>query len=65
MSDEVVQFKIYNRWGQLIYNDNVNHFWDGTYQGVPQPQDVYIYVFEYVPSVGDPVLVRSEFTLMR
>lgn len=64
-SNKVLQFKIYNRWGQLIYNDNVNHFWDGTFQGVPQPQDIYIYVFEYVPTVGNPVLIRGEFTLIR
>jgi gliding motility-associated-like protein len=65
MSDKVTQFKIYNRWGQLIYSDNVNHFWDGTYQGVPQPQDIYVYVFEYIPSVGNPILIRGEFTLIR
>jgi gliding motility-associated-like protein len=64
-SDKVIQFKIYNRWGQLIYNDNVNHFWDGTYLGVPQPQDIYLYVLEYVPSVGEPILIRGEFTLIR
>jgi len=65
MSDKVIQFKIYNRWGQLVYDDNVNHFWDGTYQGVPQPQDIYVYVFEYSPSVGNPILIRGEFTLIR
>lgn len=65
MSDKVLQFKIYNRWGQLVYSDNVNHFWDGTYQGVAQAQDVYIYVFEYAPQGEDPVYIRGEFTLMR
>jgi gliding motility-associated-like protein len=65
MSDKVIQFKIYNRWGQLVYDDNVNHFWDGTYLGVPQPQDIYVYVFEYIPSVGNPIIIRGEFTLIR
>ncbi|BDS13157.1 T9SS type B sorting domain-containing protein [Aureispira anguillae] len=64
-SDKVFQFKIYNRWGQLVYNDNVNHYWDGTYQGVAQPQDVYIYVFEYAPQNEDPIVIRGEFTLIR
>lgn len=65
MSSKVLQFTIYNRWGQVVYNDNVNHSWDGTYQGVPQPQDAYIYVFEYVPDNGEPVFIRGEFMLIR
>ncbi|MGH1335814.1 MAG: T9SS type B sorting domain-containing protein [Aureispira sp.] len=65
MSDKVLQFTIYNRWGQIMYSDNVNHSWDGTYQGVPQSQDAYIYVFEYVPDNGEPVFIRGEFMLIR
>ncbi|MFK7799211.1 MAG: T9SS type B sorting domain-containing protein [Aureispira sp.] len=64
-SDKVIQFTIYNRWGQVMYNDNVNHSWDGTFQGVPQPQDAYIYVFEYVPDRGEPIFIRGEFMLIR
>jgi gliding motility-associated-like protein len=66
-SDKVVQFTIYNRWGQVIYNDNVVHAWDGTFQGVPQPQDAYIYIFEYRPDngSGEAVYIRGEFMLIR
>lgn len=63
-SNKVVQFKIYNRWGQLMYSDPVNYHWDGTYMGVLQPQDYYIYVFEYAPNGGSPTLVRGEFMLI-
>lgn len=65
MSDKVLQFKVYNRWGQLIYDDATNHSWDGTFQGVPQPQDVYIYVFEYAPDNAERVFIRGEVTLIR
>lgn len=65
MSDKVLEFKIYNRWGQLVYNDATNHSWDGTFQGVPQPQDVYIYVFEYAPDNGERIFIKGEFTLIR
>lgn len=64
-SDKVIQFKVFNRWGQLLYDDPINHTWDGTFQGVPQPQDVYIYIFEYAPNNQDPILIRGEFTLIR
>lgn len=63
-STKIVQFKIYNRWGQLMYSDATNYSWDGTYMGVLQPQDYYIYVFEYTPDNGSPVLIRGEFMLI-
>lgn len=64
-SDKVLQFKVYNRWGQLLYDDIINHEWDGTYQGVPQPQDVYIYTYEYAPANRERIIIRGEFTLIR
>jgi len=62
---KVRQFKIWNRWGQLLYDDASNPQWDGTHNGVPQPRDVYIYVFEYETDNGDNILIRGEFTLIR
>ncbi len=41
----ITSFKIYNRWGQLIHN-NATKGWDGTYQGVLQPNSVFVYVVE-------------------
>jgi gliding motility-associated-like protein len=42
------EFSIYNRWGQKIFVTNsLNDKWDGTYKGVPQPIEVYIYYFKY------------------
>jgi gliding motility-associated-like protein len=37
----IVEMRIYNRWGQLIYSGN--GYWDGNFNGVPQPVDTYIY----------------------
>lgn len=40
-------FRIYNRWGQLIFETNeFKKGWDGTYEGVPQNMDSYIYQAE-------------------
>jgi len=40
---EVVEFKIYNRWGQVVFEARNNDGWDGTHKGKPAPSDVYIY----------------------
>lgn len=37
-------FRIYNRWGQLIFHSKTpGQGWDGTYKGVPQRSDVFVY----------------------
>lgn len=44
---EVVEFRVYNRWGELLYNnDNPSVGWDGRYKGVVVPPDVYAYYIE-------------------
>jgi len=37
-------FKIYNRWGQLVFESNdINVGWNGTFQGVLQNMETYVY----------------------
>jgi len=49
---EKMDYKIYNRWGQLMYEADINATgWDGTFEGTPVKQDVYI------------IRVRYEYTL--
>ncbi|MGK0364422.1 MAG: gliding motility-associated-like protein [Saprospiraceae bacterium] len=64
---EVIQFEIYNRWGQLLYsNTGFDVSWDGEFKGVPAPADVYVYIIkakcegdEKVKEfLGDVTLVR-------
>jgi len=41
---ELLEFKIYDRWGELMFSTNdINEGWDGTYKGVKQPIDSYVY----------------------
>lgn len=64
----VTQFKIFNRWGQLLYDNPQGYLtgWDGTHNGQPQPRDGYIYVFEYrLPTETNVTSLRGEFTLIR
>ena len=62
----ILEFKIYNRWGQIIFNDTkTTDQWDGRFNGVEQPTEIYIYVIRYqVPGQEERVL-RGEFTLLR
>jgi gliding motility-associated-like protein len=61
-------FKVFNRWGQLVY-DNAqlsDGGWDGTLKGSEQPSDVYLYVVEYqLPQDAEPTVLRGEITLVR
>ncbi len=44
----VITFKIYDRWGQLVYdNDNPPEGWDGTFNDTEAPNEVYAYYIEY------------------
>ena len=40
-----IDFKVYDKWGELIYNSNGNEGWDGTYKGEPAMLGVYTWTF--------------------
>ncbi len=43
-----MNYKIYTRWGELIYSGDLNSKgWDGTYNGSPVQVDVYLVYIEY------------------
>lgn len=63
----IEEFKVYNRWGQVVYDGPSNGFegWDGTHNGKLAPSDVYVYrvKFRYPDT---PVLEASgDITLLR
>ncbi len=67
-ADQIKLFKVYNRFGQLVYDgDNLpNNGWDGTFNGVTQARDVYIYVLEYeIGGFFQTKTVRGQVTLLR
>ena len=44
---EGTKFAVYNRWGDLMYeNDNYKNDWGGTHNGVPVPDATYFYIME-------------------
>jgi gliding motility-associated-like protein len=60
-------FRIYNRWGQLIFESNdINVGWDGTYNGVRQNIETYVYQVSVETYIDDKPLVKSStFRLLR
>jgi gliding motility-associated-like protein/fimbrial isopeptide formation D2 family protein/uncharacterized repeat protein (TIGR01451 family) len=41
------KFAVYNRWGDLMYeDDNYKNNWGGTYNGAPVPDATYFYIME-------------------
>jgi gliding motility-associated-like protein len=49
VSIENYSFKIFNRWGEMIFNTNdFNAKWDGTYQNNPLSSDAYIWKIDLV-----------------
>ena len=68
LASEITTFKIYNRWGELVYDgsDSLTPFWDGTYNGVEQPSEVYIYLLSYqLTGTAEEQIMKGELTLLR
>ena len=39
----VLEFRIFDRWGNIVYDGTTTPGWDGTFLGAPQPIDTYVY----------------------
>jgi gliding motility-associated-like protein len=60
-------FRIFNRWGQLLFESNdIKVGWDGTYNGVPQNMETYVYQVSAETYIQDKSLQKSSnFRLIR
>jgi gliding motility-associated-like protein len=63
---EQLEFSIYNRWGQRIwFTKDPSKCWDGTYKGVKQDGDVYVYVIKGKTACNPSVFRKGTFVLIR
>jgi gliding motility-associated-like protein len=61
-----VHFRVFNRWGQLLFEDNGSHkTWDGTFGGTAQPAGTYVWMFEYKDITGKQKLLKGCVDLIR
>jgi len=65
------QFRVYNRWGELMYSaQNIQagddlKGWDGTYKGEDLKPDVYVYIIEATCFNGTPMKMKGDISLIR
>jgi gliding motility-associated-like protein len=59
-------FRIYNRWGQLLYSTGeVGQGWDGTLNGTRQPSGTYVYMARGTDYRGNAVSRKGTVVLIR
>ena len=55
-------FKIFNRWGELVFQSNdLTVGWDGTYNGVPQNIETYVYEASALSYISDKPLTKKGY----
>ncbi len=61
-----LEFSIYNRWGERVfYTTQPGQCWDGTYKGIPQDANVFIYMINAKTSCQPEVFRKGTFALIR
>ena len=69
--DEVLEFKIFNRWGNIVYEaynfrtDDTSKGWDGKYNGKDQPIDSYVYILKVRTYSGKEITQKGTVLLIR
>ncbi len=63
---ETLDFKLYNRWGQLVFETNsLDKGWDGVYKGKPQEMESYGYTLNATFTDGTTQSRQGNVTLLR
>ncbi|MBB1287269.1 gliding motility-associated C-terminal domain-containing protein, partial [Flavisolibacter sp. BT320] len=59
-------FKVYNRWGQLVFETNeIGRGWDGTIKGVAQPTETYSWILQCTDNSGNVIKKSGRSLLIR
>ena len=61
-----LEFRIYDRYGKLMFQtDNLEHGWDGTFNGTKQPKEVYTFYLKAICEDGGIIEKKGNMTLIR
>lgn len=62
----IFEIRIFNRWGEVIFKTNQqDDYWDGTYNGTPVQDGVYIWQVELMDMNGEWRLFRGHISVLR
>jgi gliding motility-associated-like protein len=67
---QLTDFKIYNRWGQIVFDASGDlqkgiDGWDGKFNGVQQPAGVYVVYAAIKTEYGQEIILKGNLTLLR
>ncbi len=63
---QIKYFRIYNRWGQLVFaTTRDRHGWDGRIGGVSQATNTFVWMVNAVDYLGKPFFQKGTVTLIR
>lgn len=66
MENKLLEFKIYNRWGEIVFETtDIHQGWDGTYKGTQQEIGTYVYYIKAQTLLKEPVTLQGSVTLIR
>jgi gliding motility-associated-like protein len=69
--DKVQSFRIYNRWGEVVYQktsfdlNDQNTGWDGSFKGNQLPPDVFVWVLDAICDDGKILTLKGDVTIIR
>lgn len=62
---ENFNMKIFNRWGELIFeSDKIENGWDGNYNNNPVQNDLYVCIIKYKTSCNDSSITKKSFVVV-
>lgn len=63
---ELIRFKIYNRWGQLVFEtDDISVGWNGYFKGELQNVETYVYVVDAIMYDDEEFSKKGYISLLR
>ncbi len=63
---ELTYFKVYNRWGQLVFQTNtIGKGWDGNINGIQQPVETYTWILACIDIDGKVIKQSGRSLLIR
>ncbi len=62
---EITLIRVFNRWGNKVFESVDGSGWDGMYEGKEQPIGTYVYLIEYLNAAGETEQLSGQVTLVR